>query len=157
MPKVFNSATDMGLRAGAAYKTGKVPALALNALLDSIKAAIGVERGGLFPSPKEYKVTGAGLTAQVAKASAGRVYGFRAVSGKNLTSTLDVVVQILDGTVLIGAGKLTSEGACEVYFYDKDGIGMLALTDIRVKAFAVADGTSDPAAGDKPEVTVLAS
>lgn len=157
MPKLFSAATDMALRAGHSFKTGKVPSRALNALLDSIKDAIGVERGGFFPNPKEYPITGAGSTAQVAKASAARVYGFRAVSGLNLTSTLDVVVQILDGSVVIGSCKLTSEQDCEVYFYGKDGIGILALTNVSVKAVAIADGSSDPAAGDKPTVIVLAS
>lgn len=159
MAKQFDAATDLGLRAAAAFKKGKVPVRGLLSVLDSIKDAQGVERGGLFPVPKETQVLIVGSTAQSIKASAGRVYGVRAVSGtlKDVptTSTLDVVVTVLDDTVQVGKFKLTSNEAGEAYFFGKEGIGFLCTTSINVKAFAIADGTSDPATADKPTVTVL--
>jgi hypothetical protein len=161
MAKQFDAATDMGLRANAAFKKGKVPARALNAVLDSIKDAMGVERGGLFGTPKEYPLSAvATSTAAVAKASAARVYGVRAVSGTaagGSAASNDVIVHVLDDTVIIGTLKLTKNEDGEAYFYGKDGIGVLALTNVKVKAVQVADGSSNPAAADRPAVTVLAS
>jgi|SRR6185369_3865895 len=153
----------MGLRANAAFKSGKVPVRALKALLDSIKDQQGIERGGLFPNPKEY--VGAAVatsTAAVAKASAARVYGVRATSGTatdpdQAAASNDVVVHVLDGSVIIGTIKLSKNEAGESYFYGKDGIGVLALTNVSFKAVQVADGSSNPAAGDRPVVTILAS
>lgn len=162
MAKQFDAATDMGLRAGATFKTGKVPVSALKALLDAIKGQQGIERGGLFASPKEYPLAAvATSTAATAKSSAARVYGVRAVSGTALaggaSASADVVVQILDGTIVIGAVKVTKNEAAEAYFYGKDGIGILALTNVQVKAVQIADGSSNPASADRPTVTVLAS
>lgn len=163
MSKQLNAATDMGLRANAAFKSGKVPARALKAMLDSIKDQQGIERGGLFGNPKEYPGAAvATSTAQTAKASAARVYAVRATSGTATdpdatAASNDVVVEVLDNGIIIGAVKLTKNEAAEAYFYGKDGIGVLALTNVQFKAVAISDGTSNPAAADRPSVTILAS
>jgi hypothetical protein len=157
----LSGVADLGLRADRAFMAGKVSGLGRAALLDAIKAQQGIERGGLFPTVQESApLLIVGSTAQVAFASPARVYGVRAVSGSlkavASTSTLDVVVQIRDGaTVVVASFKLTSNEAGEAYFYGKEGIGFLCTTNVSVAACAIADGTSDPATGDKPTVTVL--
>lgn len=90
----------------------------------------------------------------------GRLYGIWALSGSLAagapTSTLDAMVQITDNSVIMSSFRVKSNKAAEVYFFDSgDGVGAAFGTNIKVQATAAADGTSNPAVGDRPDIVVL--
>lgn len=128
---------------------------------DWIKALFAVMqqvKEGLYGNPPDVKVvalTGLGSSAQVAYNGPCRFYGLR-VESPATGSTLKVAVKVLDGAVQVGPGNECDSGkVSEAYFAaGADGCGVVIATSLQVKAFAIADGTSDPAAGDKPVVKV---
>jgi hypothetical protein len=84
------------------------------------------------------------------------LYGVRVESGTNLTSTAGVVVALYDSTVLRAATSCSSEQGSEAYFFGGTrGVGIPIVTALNVKALQAADASGDPAAGDKPIVTVF--
>ena len=122
---------------------------------DWIKALFAVMqqvKEGLYGNPPDVQVktlSTVGSTAQIAYPGPCRFYGIR-VESPATGSTLKVAVKVLDGTVQCDSGKTS-----EAYFAaGADGCGVLIATSLQIKAFAYADGTSDPAAGDKPTVRV---
>jgi hypothetical protein len=128
---------------------------------DWIKALFAVMqqvKEGLYGNPPDVKVialTTVGSTAQIAYPGPCRFYGIRVESPAS-GSTLKVAVKVLDDTVQIGPGNECDSGkVSEAYFAaGADGCGVPIASSLQIKAFAYADGTSDPAAGDKPTVKV---
>lgn len=98
--------------------------------------------------------------ADVLASGTGRLYFVWAASGTAkavaTTSTLPVIVQLKDNDIVFASFKVASNRASEVYFYDsEDGVGQSFATDLEVQAVAAADGTSNPAAGDRPDIVVV--
>jgi hypothetical protein len=141
------------------YRGGRVPVEGLRGLLQAMENVQG--HNVSIPDPKI-----AFFSAQTSTPSAaivtgtGRVYGIWALSGTKsaagTTSTLDAIIQVTDNSVVIGSFKVKSNQASEVYFFDSsDGIGENFGTNLKVAAVAAADGTSNPAAADRPDIVVI--
>ena len=146
--------TRQMLMAAKAYDRGRIRQEPIKAMFDVIRQV----KNSLVGNPPDVStktLTTVGSTAQVAYGAACRFYGLR-VESPATGSTLAVAVKVLDGTVQVGPGVRCSSGKeAEVYvFGGADGAGIPISTSLQVKAFAIADGTSDPAAGDKPTVRV---
>lgn len=140
------------LLAARAYKSGVVASDLLLAFLKSIEDHAPTRAD--VPDVKEVKLSALTSTSTSVGAYT-RLYGVRAESPSG--SSNDVIVSFLDGTVAIGCGvKCTTKQAAEAYFAaGSDGFGVPISGGLNAKAFQAADGTSNPAAGDRPTVYVL--
>ena len=145
--------TRQALMAQKAYDRGRIRQ-------EPIKSQFDVKRQvkeGLYGNPPDVKVatlTTVGSTAQVAFNGACRVYGIRVESPTGASNA--VAVKVLDNTVQVGPGvRCQPAKEAESYFFGgDDGVGCVIATSLQIKAFAISDGTSDPASGDKPTVRV---
>lgn len=150
----LSTGQDQGLRAARNQFQGAVGSEGLNSLLEAMKRLLGNEVS--LPDVSVARFVAASSTAQVVFGGACKLYGIRVESGNALTSTLACLVDCLDNTLAISRVKCNSEKAVESYVFGSDqGVGVDVLVSLNVKAFAIADGTSAPAAGDKPIVTVF--
>lgn len=135
------------------YRAGRVEVLPLRGFFHTVEKVQG--HGVRIPD-----LTIASFSAQTSTPTAaiisapGRLYFVWAASGS--TSTLDAIVQVTDNSIVVASGKVQSTRAMEMYFYDSiDGVGVKTTTDIKILAVAAADGTSNPAAADRPDVVVV--
>ena len=141
------------------YRGGRVEVLALRGFFHTVEKVQG--HGVLIPDLQISTFDAQTSTeADVDASGVGRLYFVWAASGTakaiDTTSTLDTIVQLKDNDVVIASFKVTSNHASEVYFYDTiDGVGIPYATDLEVQAVAAADGTSNPAAGDRPDIVVV--
>jgi len=151
----LSTGQDQGLRAARNQHRGAVGSEPLASLLEALKRLMGNET--VLPDVKTQSFTAQTSTASTVVGSACRLYGVRVDSGNALTSTLDVIVQLLDGSVVVASTKCTTEQASEAYFFGGTfGVGIpISSSGLTVKAVAAADGSSNPAAGDRPLVTVF--
>lgn len=142
------------LRTQRNQHAGAVGSEGLTSLLSALKRLLGNEIA--LPDIQQFTVQVATSTATAVVGGACRLYGMRVVSGEALTSTLDTIVRALDGAVAVGAVKCASEQAAEVYFFaGARGVGIpISASGLNVVAVAAADGSSNPAAGDRPKVTL---
>jgi len=142
------------------YNTGRVGMAALRGVLDGVRQSQpSADQGNPALSSTAGTLNG---TAQTLRASAGRLYLIRVVN----TSAAAVNVVLGDGgdTIIVGgctvpalivaSGSIAAiPGVTEVAFHGSpQGAGQAILTDLRVRAFTSADGTTGAAAG----VTVTA-
>lgn len=145
---------DQGLRQAHAYHKGAVGSEPLKSLLEALKRLLGNEVQ--LPDVKTKTFVAKDYNAGLVLTGACTLYGVRVESGNALTSTLGVVVALYDDTVLRAATHCSSEQASEAYFFGGTrGVGIPIVTALNVKAFAAVNFTGDPAAGDKPIVTVF--
>lgn len=145
---------DQLLRQARAQYAGAVGSEPLKSLLEALKRLSGNEIN--LPDVKTKVFVAAGSTGQTVVGGACTLYGIRVESGNALTSTLAVVAELLDNTLLRAAVTCSSEKAAEAYFFGgAQGVGIPIATSLVVKVVAAADASSDPAAGDKPIVTVF--
>lgn len=150
----LSTGQDQALRAARHQYQGAVGSEGLKSLLEAIKRLGGNEAS--VPDVKTASFTALSSTAQVVYGGACRLYGIRVESGNALTSTLACLVDCLDNTLHVSRIKCNSEKAAEMYLFGSgDGIGVDILVSLNVGAYAIADGTSAPAAGDRPLVTVF--
>ena len=145
--------TRQTLMAQKAYDRGRIRQEPIKAMFDVIRQI----KEGLYGNPPDVKVatlTTVGSTAQVAFNGACRVYGIRVESPTGASNA--VAVKVLDSTVQTGPGvSCRPAKEAEAYFFgEDDGVGARIATNLQIKAFAIADGTSDPASADKPTVRV---
>lgn len=134
------------------YRLGVVPLTALQGFIHAIEKqqGHGIKVPDLLVSFKTAQTS----TSASVLASAGRLYGMWVKSPA--AATLAVIVKVTDNDVAVGSVKVKATKAGEVYFFaGDDGIGIPCATDIEVIATAAADGTSNPAAGDRPDIVVI--
>lgn len=136
------------------YRAGRVEVAALRGFFYTCEKVQG--QGVSIPDLQIAQFSAQTSTpANVDAAGVGRLY-FIWVSSPTTGSTLDTIVQILDNSVVIGSVKVKTGRASEVYFFDSvDGVGEEYATNLQVKAVAAADGTSNPAVGDRPNIVVV--
>jgi len=151
--------TEHSFRAAAAYHKGKVGSRGLDALLETLKDSISSDDGPAVNPRKSIKTAQTSTPAEV-KGSAGVLYGVRVTTGTlavaGSTAVADVIVQITDNDIVIASVKCGYSEAAEAYFYGGDGaVGITCATDIEVKAVQAADGSSNPAAVDRPDIEVI--
>lgn len=150
---------DLLIRAKRAAFKGRVEEWGQAAMLSAIK---DVDAGGAPLDVQEYTTTSQTSTAAVVTSGPGVLYGIRVESGSVKqtvsTSTLDVIVYITDtanSDAIIAAVKCKSNKDAEAYFFGGDGnVGEVFASGIKVKAVAAADGSSNPAAGDRPDIRI---
>lgn len=135
------------------YRPGRVEAAALRGFFHTIEKVQG--HNVSIPDLQISSFTAQTSTgANVDASGTGRLYAVWANSP--VGSTLDTIVQVLDNTVVIGSFKIKSTRSSEVYYFDSvDGVGIEYGTSLIVKAVAAADGSSNPAAGDRPDLVVI--
>lgn len=142
-----------------AYRLGKVNERFLLGFLQMVEN----QQGNQIKVPD---FTIGAVTAQTSTASAafvtgtGRLYGFQVLSGSlsaaATAASNDVIVQFTDNSIVIASAKCTANCALEVYLAGAtDGVGITFGTDLKVKAVQAADGSSNPAAADRPDVVVI--
>lgn len=148
----ITSAAVTGILNRAAQRTGRVPLVILRAMLDALKE---LQFSASYPEPRLTITAAVTSTATVLVGGAGRVYHVRVLSPSGATN--DVIVQLLDGASVVRASvHCTAKGDAEALIAGgADGAGVPFATDIRVKAVASSDGSSNPAAGDRPTVEVI--
>lgn len=150
----LSTGQDQLLRANRNQHPGAVGSEGLLSLLAALKRAAGNEVA--LPDVQTKTFVAAGSTSQVVIGSACTLYGVRIESGTALTSTLGVVARLTDNTIIRAALHCSSENAAECYFFGgAQGIGIPIVTSLELTVTAAANGTADPAAGDKPIVTVF--
>lgn len=135
-----------------AYRAGKVPVNFLRGFFQAIEKQQG--HGIKVPDLALSVHAALSSTAATPLNAAGRVYGLQIKSPS--AAAADVLVIVLDNTATLASFRVTKGQAAEVYFCGgNDGIGIPAGTSIKVKAVAVADETSAPSSGDRPDVVVI--
>lgn len=155
---LLSAAQDAALRDARAQFKGVVGYRPLAALLDSIKHLIGVEK--FPPGAQSLKFTSRTSTAVAVVGGACRLYGVRVESGATKQTATDadadVIVQVLDGTVVVGSVKCKQDRDAEGYFFGSDdGVGIdISSSGLNVKAVQAADGSSNPDVEDRPDVLV---
>lgn len=150
--------TEQALRASAAYNKGKVSVHGLNALLDALKYGDSGDDGPVA-NPKVAVKTAQTSTPSEVKGSSGVLYGVRCLSGTlseaGSSASSDCIVYLLDDTVIVGAVLCGANEDAEAYFFGGSGaVGVNIATSLKVKA-TQADGSSDPAVADRPDVKVI--
>lgn len=145
---------DQGLRQARAQYKGAVGSEPLKSLLEALKRLLGNEVA--LPDVKTKSFVAAGSTPQEVFGGPCTLYGVRVESGNALTSTLAVVAKLRDATILRAAVTCSSEQAAEAYFFGGTrGVGIPIATTLDLLVTAAVDAAADPAAGDKPIVTVF--
>lgn len=154
----LTSASDTALRAARAQFRGSVNYRPLAALLDTIKELLGLEKSPAGVKTKKF--TAQTSTAAAVAGAACTLYGVRVESGDAQNPAGDatnaVIVQLLDGSVVVGSIKCKADKAAEAYFYaGDDGVGVpISSSGLNVKAVQAADGSSNPASADRPNIIV---
>lgn len=154
----LSSGQDTAIRAARAQFRGSVNYRPQAALLDTIKELLGLEKSQ--PGVKTKPFTAQTSTGASVAGGACRLYGVRIESGlaKNPAgdAVLDVIVQLLDGAVVVASMKCKADKAAEAYFYGgDDGVGIpISSSGLTVKAVAAADGSANPNAADLPNIIV---
>lgn len=135
------------------YRLGRVEVLALRGFFHVVEKIQG--HGARLPD-----LTIGNASAQTSTPSSafftatGRLYFVWAESP--VAATNDVIVQLTDNAIVVASFKVKAAQAAEAYFYNSlEGAGISIGTDLKVKAVAAADGTSNPSAGDRPDVVVV--
>jgi hypothetical protein len=150
----LSTGQDQGLRQARAQYRGAVGSEPLKSLLEALKRLLGNEVQ--LPDVKTKSFVAKSNAEGLVLTGACTLYGVRVESGNALTSTRGVVVALYDDTVLRAATSCSSEQASEAYFFGGTrGVGIPIVTALNVKALAEVDAAADPAAGDKPIVTVF--
>jgi len=136
------------------YRLGRVEVLALRGFFHTAEKVQG-QNVSIPDLQISTFVAQTSTAADVDASGTGRLY-FIWVASPATGSTLDTIVQILDNSVVIASSKVRSGRAMEAYFFDSvDGVGINYSTNLQVKVVAAADGSSNPAAGDRPDVVVV--
>ena len=142
------------------YRRGRVEAAALRGFMYTVEKVQG--HGVKVPDLQISTFSAQTSTeADVDAAGTGRLYFVWASSLAGAAN--DVIIQLKDNDIVIGSFKLKAAGATatedrasEVYFFDSvDGVGLEYATDLEVQAVAAVDGTSNPAAADRPDIVVV--
>lgn len=151
--------TDLKLRAERAYMKGRVGPELQNGLLAALKT---VDVGADVKDVVEKGFTAQTSTAATVNAGEVRYYGMRVTSGTATdpaatAASNAVIVQILDasnGNAVISAVKCLANQDAEVYNVAGSGQVGVLVTNLTVRAVQAADGSSNPAAADRPAITV---
>lgn len=134
------------------YRRGRVEQNALRGFFHTCEKVQG--QGVMLPDLQVTAFSALNTEQDVDASGAGRIYFLWIESPA--ASTLDTIVQVKDNDVVIASAKVKSTKSCEVYFFNgDDGVGIPYATDLEVQAVAAADGSSQPAAGDRPTVYVV--
>jgi len=149
---------DQAIRSARAQFRGSVNYRPQAALLDTIKELLGLEKSQ--PGVKTKHFTAQTSTAAAVVSGACRLYGLRIESGLAQNpagdAALDVIVHLLDGTVIVDTLKCKADKAAEQYSYaGDDGVGIpISSSGLNVKAVAASDGSANPNAADRPNIIV---
>ena len=141
------------------YRGGRIENLALRGFFHTVEKVQGHQVS--IPDLQISFVSAQTSTpANVDASGTGRLYFIWALSGTlsaaGTSASNAAIVQVLDNSVVIASAKGTANNALEAYFYDStDGVGIPYSTNLQVAAVAAADGTSNPAAADRPDVVVV--
>lgn len=154
----LSTAQDQALRDARNQFKGAVSYRPLAALLDTIKHLLGLEK--YVPGVKTKNFTAQTSTAATVVGAACTLYGVRVASGLVKQTAgdadADVIVQLLDGSVVVASVKCKQDKAAEAFFYaGDDGVGIpISSSGLTVKAVQSADGSSNPASANRPDIIV---
>jgi len=146
-------ASEQAIR-NAAPNRGRLGTNLAEALIGALRTA---GQAGDVPTPHvvvKTTVTATGAS-HIVYGGACRLYAMYVDSPT--AAVLGSAVRVLDGGTVVLAGTWVTKGTVSgvLWLSGADGIGLPIVTDLRIHAVKLSDGTTTPDSGDNPDVTCI--